>query len=121
MKSLITRIAIALVITSLMGATALAAKSRRQALKLESNLKVNGTLVKKGDYELQVEEEKNELSILKNGKVVARANFTNEQRSDKANKTEIRSVGYGDERSLKSVTFGGSKTAYVIRDSQASN
>ncbi len=121
MKSLISRIAVALVIASLMGVTAFAAKGRKESLMLDSSLKVNGTVLKKGNYDVQLQEETGELSILKNGKVVARANVATEKRTNKAPRTEIKSTGSGEERALVSVTFGGSDTSLVVRDSQASN
>lgn len=119
MKPLINRIAIAFVIASLMGVTAMA-KSRKGSLTLDSNLKVNGTLLKKGNYDIKLEEDKNELSILKDGKVVARANVSTEKRAQKAPRTEVRSSGQGDDRQLISVAFGGADFNAVIRDSQAS-
>lgn len=121
MKSVISRIAIALVIASLTGSSALAAKGRKESLMLDSAMKVNGTLLKKGNYDIKLEEETGQLSILKNGKVVAQANVATEKRSSKASRTEIRSTGQGDDRSLVSVTFGGSDTNLVLRDTQASN
>ena len=121
MKSLITRFALALVIASLMGVTAMAAKSRKESLVIDSSIKVNGTLLKKGNYDVRFEEEKNELSILKNGKVVARANGSTEKRDSKAPRTTIKSTGEGDDRQLVSVTFGGADYNVVVRDSQASN
>jgi hypothetical protein len=119
MKPLISRIAIAFLITSLMGITAVA-KTRRGLLKLDTTFKVNGTVLQKGNYDLKLEEDKNELLILRNGKVVVRANVATEQREKKAGQFEIHSKGDGDDRQLTGIAFGGSRYNVVIRDSQAS-
>ena len=120
MKPLINRIAIAFLMASLMGITAVA-KTRKGSLKLDTTFKVNGTVLEKGSYDLKLEEDKNELYILRNGKVVVRANVGTEQRNKKANQFEIHSKGQGDDRQLTGIAFGGSRYNVVIRDSQASN
>ena len=121
MKSLITRIAIALVVASLMGTTAFASKSRKESFTIDSTMKVNGTVLKRGNYDVKVEEEKGELSILKDGKVVARATVASEKRENKARGFELKSTGSGEERQLVSIAFGGADYNLVVRDSQASN
>src|SRR2546426_7162078 len=117
MKTLINRIAIAFLIASL-ASVAVFAKSRKQSLTLQSNLKVNGTLLKKGVYDLKFDEEKNELSVLKNGKVVAHANVGSEKRQNKAQSLEFRTAGQGDDAQLVSVTFSGMDHNLVLDGSQ---
>ena len=113
MKSQINRIAIALVIVSLMGITALA-KTRKATITLDSSMKVNGTVLKKGNYDLRFDEEKNELSILKAGKVVARSTINTQKRDRKAERLELKSTGTGDEKELISVAFGGADFNVVL-------
>jgi hypothetical protein len=119
MKSLISRIAIALLITSLAGVSAFA-KTRREKITFIDNIKVNGTLVTKGVYNLKFDDKTGEVSILKGSKVVARASVDPEKRDRKAGTFEVRSTGSGDTRQLLSVAFGGSDVNLVLRDSQAS-
>ena len=83
MKSLIKQIGIALVITSLTAVSAFA-KVRKESITLSTNTTVNGTLVKSGTYQLKFDEEKGELSILKDGKVIAQSGTTTEKRESKA-------------------------------------
>lgn len=120
MKSLINRIAIAFVVASLMSIAAFA-KERKESFTIDSTMKVNGTVLKKGSYDVRVAEDKGELEILRNGKVVARANVSTEKRSTKASRFELRSTGTGEERTLAGVAFSGSDYNLVLRDSQASN
>ncbi len=120
MKKLIARIAITLVVASLMGITALA-KVKKGSITLNSNMRVNGTLVKKGTYELRFDEEKSELSVVKNGKVVASANTTTEKRDQKAKNLEVRSTGTGDDTRLTKVAFAGMEQNLVLAGSAASN
>ena len=119
MKSVIKRIGIALVITSLTAVTAFA-KTRKESITLPTNTTVNGTLVKSGTYELKFDDEKGELSIVKNGKVVAQAGTTTEKRDGKARKFELRLTGAGKEKQLVGIAFAGSDQNIVLNGSSAS-
>ena len=120
MKSLMKQIAIAFVITSLAAVSAFA-KTRKEAISLTSNTTVNGTLVKKGNYELRFDEEKGELSIVKDNKVVAQATTTAEKRDAKARRFELRLSGTGEERQLTGIAFAGQDQNFVLSSSAASN
>ena len=52
-------------------ATTFAEKVRKEHVTLTSDVMVNGTLVKAGEYDIRFDEKAGELSILKNGKVKA--------------------------------------------------
>ena len=82
-----------------------------------SGIKVNGTVVKKGTYDVKFDDESGQLSIEKNGKVVAQAMAKLEQREKKANDFQLRSTTNGDETNLIGVTFGGSDKNVVITSS----
>ena len=82
-------------------------------------MKVNGTLVKKGTYELKFDDETGQLSISKNGKQVAQAMARVETREKKANDFQLRSTASGDETQLTGVTFGGSDKNIVISNTGA--
>jgi hypothetical protein len=120
MKSVINRIAIGLVITALTSVMAFA-KSKSETVTLVSNVQVNGTIVKKGTYDMRFDEKTSELSFWKGSKVVAKSAVRVEQRTDKAKTTELRSVGTGDEAQLLSVTFGGSDKNIVLGQGTAAN
>ena len=120
MKSLIKQIGIALVIASLAAVSAFA-KTRKESITLATNTTVSGTLVKSGTYDLKFDDEKGQLSIMKNGKVVAHASTTTEKRDVKARLFELRMSSAGGGKQLVSIAFAGSEQNIVLNGSSASN
>lgn len=120
MKSLIKQIGIAFVITSLTAVSAFA-KTRKESITLTTNTTVNGTLVKSGTYQLKFDDEKGELSILKDGKVIAQSATTSEKRESKAARQfELRLTGSGEEKQLIGISFAGADQNIVLNGSSAS-
>jgi hypothetical protein len=119
MKSIVNKMVAVLMVGALTGVVALA-KVQKHKVTFENDIKVNGTLVKKGTYEVKFDDETGQLSITKNGKTVAQAMARIEQREKKANDFQLRSTGNGDEQQLTGVTFGGSDKDVVITNSGAS-
>ena len=119
MKSTINRIAIALLITSIMSVAAFA-KTKKETVTFINDIKVNGTVVAKGVYDLKYDDAAGEITIAKDGKVVARAAATVEKRDQKARQFQFRSVGSGDETQLIGVTFAGADHNVVVGNSNAS-
>ena len=119
MKTILSRIAIALILTSLASVTAFA-KTKTEKIKLPTNIKINGTAVSKGTYDLKFDYETGELTIVKDKKVVARAVASVEKRDTKAREFLLRSIGRGDDEQLIGITFGGADHNVVINGSQAS-
>ena len=119
MKSIVNRMVVVLMVAALTSVVALA-KVHKQKVTFENDIKVNGTLVKKGTYEMKFNDETGQLSIIKNGKTVAEAMAKVEARSKKADDFQMRSTVNGDEQQLTGVTFGGSDKDVVISSSGAS-
>lgn len=119
MKSIVNRMVAVLMVGALTGVVAFA-KVHKQKVTFDSDMKVNGTLVKKGTYEVKFDDESGQLSISKNGKTVAQAMAKLEPREKKANDFQLRSTTSGDELQLTGVTFGGSDKDVVISKSGAS-
>src|SRR5207253_7857905 len=119
MKSLLKQIAIALVIASLTAVSAIA-KTRKESIVLPTNTTVNGTLVKSGNYDLRFDDEKGELSIMKNGKVIAQASTTAVKRDHKARNFELRTTGTGEEKQLIGIAFAGADENMMLNGSSAS-
>ena len=115
----INRVAVALLIASLASVAAFA-KTHREKVTFIDDIKVNGTLVKKGSYDLKFDDKTGEVTILKNGKVVARANSTMESRPTKARRFEWRYSGEGSTAELTHVTFSGSARNVVLNSAAAS-
>jgi hypothetical protein len=113
MKSVINRILVAVLLVTLAG-TAAFAKTKMGRVSFTSAIKVNGTLVKKGDYDVTFDEMTGEVSFEKNGKVIAKAAARLEKRSRKAGGTafETRQAEMGME--LVSIAFSGSDQNVVL-------
>jgi hypothetical protein len=110
---------VVLLVGALTGVVALA-KVHKQKVTFESDIKVNGTLVKKGSYEVRFNDETGQLAIVKNGKTVAEAMAKVEPRTKKASDFQLRSTVNGDETHLTGITFGGSDKDIVLSNSGAS-
>ena len=116
MKSIVSKMMAVLMVSALTGVVALA-KVHKEKVTFDSDIKVNGTVVKKGSYDVKFDDESGQLSIVKNGKVVAQATAKLEQREKKANDFQLRSTTDGGETNLVGVTFGGSDKNVVITSS----
>jgi len=119
MKSIVTRMLVVLMVCALTSVVALA-KVQKQKVTFESDIKVNGTVVKKGTYEVKFDDQSGQFSILKNGKVVVETTAKTEQRAKKANDFQLRSTVNGNETQLVGVTFGGSDKDILISNNGAS-
>lgn len=115
----INRIAVVLLIASLASVAAFA-KTHRQKVTFIDDIKVNGTLVRKGAYDLQFDDKTGEVTIVKNGKLIARANSTMESRPSKARRFELRYSGEGSTAELTHVAFSGSAQNVVLNSAAAS-
>src|ERR1041385_4145633 len=119
MKSIVNRMVVVLMVAALTSVVALA-KVHKQKVTFESDIKVNGTLVKKGTYDMKFNDETGQLSIVKNGKPVAEAMTKVEARTKKADDFQMRTTVNGNEQTLTGVTFGGFNKGVVITTSGAS-
>ena len=119
MKSIVNRIVVVLVVGALTSMVALA-KVHKHKVTFENDTKVSGTVVKKGTYDLKFDDATGQLSIVKNGKVVAQAMAKLEPRTKKAGDFQLRSAGKGDDTELIGFTFGGSDKDVVITNNGGS-
>lgn len=113
MKSIVNRIVVVAMISALASVAAFA-KTHKHRVTFDNDIKVNGTVVKKGSYEVKFDDATGQLSINKNGKTVAQTMAKLEDRAKKANGFQLRSVGEGDSAELVGMTFGGSDKDVVI-------
>src|ERR1041384_6761990 len=118
MKSIVNRMLVVMLVGALTSVAAFA-KVRKQRVTFDNDIKVNGTLVKKGTYDLKFDDETGQLSIVKNGKTVAQAMARTEDRQKKAGDFQLRSEVNGGETQLVGVTFGGSDKNIVITNGGA--
>src|SRR3569832_1171098 len=107
MKLLFNGLMIAGLVVTLAGATAFG-NTRKSSIAFSADTKVNGTLVKKGTYEVVFDDQSGELSIVKGAKVIARTSARIEKRDQKARGTEVQTILEGMDQKLVSNTFSGS-------------
>jgi len=116
MKSIVSKLVAVVMVGALTSVVAFA-KVHKEKVTFDNDIKVNGTVVKKGSYDVKFDDESGQLSITKNGKVVAQAMAKLEQRDKKANDFQLRSTTDNGETNLIGVTFGGSDKNVVITGS----
>ena len=80
---IIKTFAMTFVLCALVGTVAMA-KTRPHKVDFENDTMVNGTLVKKGEYQAKFDEQANELKIFKNGHDIATAAVIEEPLARKA-------------------------------------
>ena len=119
MKSIVNRMLVVMLVGALTSVVALA-KVHKEKVTFENDIKVNGTLVKKGTYDVKFDDATGQLSVIKQGKVIAEAMTRTEQRSKKAVDFQVRSTTSGNELQLVGITFGGSDKDIMIANSGAS-
>ena len=113
MRSIINSVlVIGLLVT--LAATAAFGKSRKSNIALASDTKVNGTLVKKGNYEVVYDDQSGELSIFKGKKLIVKSAARLEKRDQKARVTEVQTVLEGMDQKLVGVAFGGSNENLIV-------
>ena len=117
MKGLMKVFMLALLIGALASVSAFAGgndKIRKENVAFDSDVMVDGTLLKAGEYQLRFNEETNELTILKGGKVKVKTTGHFESRTEKARNTSVRTLSKGEVAELVGFSFGGSKQDLVV-------
>src|SRR5215471_20551502 len=113
MKSVVNRLIVLCLLATLAGTTAFA-KVRKAVIALDTDTKVNGTLVKQGMYDVVFDEQSGELSIFKGSKLIVKTTTRLEKRDRKAPGLEVQTALEGMEQKLVSITFGGSDQNIVV-------
>jgi hypothetical protein len=115
MKSIVTKVMILGLLVSMAGTAALA-KARKSNVTLAVDTKVNGTLVKKGMYDVVFDDESGELSIFKGAKLIVKTQARVEKREQKARTNELYTVKEGMEQKLVGISFGGTRENVLVTD-----
>jgi hypothetical protein len=119
MKSFARYLFTGLLLLTLTGVVALG-KTKRELVTFDSDITVNGTVVKAGTYDLRFDEQTGSLEILKGSKVVATTATHVEKRDKKARGTEIHTISNGNVDQLVSVAFSGKEENIVVGPSSQS-
>lgn len=113
MKLLINGLIAACLLVTLASATAVA-NTRKANVAFSADTSVNGTLVKKGKYEVVFDDQSGELSIFKGAKLIAKTSAKVEKRDQKARGAEVQTILDGMDQKLVSITFSGSQENLVV-------
>ena len=113
MKLLFNGLMIACLLVTLAGVTAFG-NTRKSNIDFSADTKVNGTLVKKGNYKVVFDEQSGELSIFKGSRLIAKTSARIEKRDQKARGTEVQTILEGMDQKLVSITFSGSHESLVV-------
>lgn len=97
-----------------MSAVAFAGPQKKKQVSFGRDVSVNGTVVKKGDYTLLLDEQTSELSIVKGSETIVKTTFQLQPTDSKAIKTEMKFSGQSSALELQSIKFDGSKDSIVI-------
>jgi hypothetical protein len=117
MKRLLKSTLMALMICALASIAVFGAakdKVKTETVTFTSDVMVNGTLLKAGDYQVKFNEQTGELAILKDGKLKAKTTAQLQSRSDKAKNTAVRTLSKDGVAELIGFSFGGSNQDVVV-------
>jgi len=101
------------VLTGLITVSAFA-EGKTKKIVFSKAVVVNGVAVKAGEYKLEFDSEKGELSLLKEGKIVAKATARAETTPIKAKATLIETIQTDNGALLTSITFRGEDQRIVV-------
>lgn len=116
MKSVVNRVVGTFLLVALAGSVVLA-KTHLRTVSFSTDVKVNDTLVKKGQYDIRFDEKTGELSVEKHGKVVVKTSTRLEKRHRKAADTEVQTMLEGMDQKLVAIAFSGSLQNFVVNQS----
>ncbi len=120
MRFLVKHVFMALLIFALAGVVALGKspdKTKTKSVTFGSDVTVNGTLVKAGTYDVKFDEQTGDLSIIKDGKVVAKATANLRERTTKVRGTEIETR----DNELVRLSFSGERQDIVLGSTQSTS
>ncbi|MFM8395976.1 MAG: hypothetical protein ACKOB4_18820 [Acidobacteriota bacterium] len=105
-KMLMTLMAMALIVA---GLTVAEAKDRSKTVTFLNDVTVNGTLIAKGTYDVKFDSESSEVSILRNGRVIATTKVEVKLTDRKNPHNSAGFVERDNMRVLTTITFAGDK------------
>ena len=116
MKSFVKYSTLVLALCALTSLSVSAAKVRKVTVTFPENITVNGPVVKAGTYRLHFDEQSGELTINKNGDVVATTKARLEKRESKAKQTAVTTHEEGNTTELVSIAVSGEDQNLVVGD-----
>jgi len=110
-------ITMTLLLCALVGTLALA-KNKFHTINFDQDMMVNGTLVKKGEYQAKFDEQTSELTLLKDGHNIVTTAAKEEALTKKAQGTSYGIKTSDNSAVLTKVTFEGERYSLLLGDSQ---
>lgn len=120
MRRNVTIITMALLVCAIAGAVVLA-KNKVHTITFDQDTQVNGTVVKKGEYQARFNEETNELTILRDNRAIATTTVKEESLNQKAPGTSYDLKTTDNGAILTKITFGGDRYSLMISDTNAAD
>ena len=113
MRNTLTRLVIALVVSVMTGVVTFAVDKSGQ-VTFNKDIKVNGTTVKKGTYDVKFDNVTSELTISDKQEVVVRTRAKLAKVSSKSSRTDVVWMKKGSDRSLHSITLSGDDEGIIV-------
>jgi len=116
MKSFLKRsiVVLAVCVVSSMVTIADTAKTRNASISIPEKVTIKGTVLKPGTYRVRFDEQSGELTVNKDGSVVAKTTAQLEKRSEKARQTSVTTTTKGDTNEIVSIAIGGEDEDIVL-------
>jgi hypothetical protein len=113
MKKGIGRTFVAVLVLALACVSALAS-GKGDRISVQETFQLNGTTIERGSYDVSFDAEAGELSIKKNGKVIAKSKARAEQSESKSRDTTFTTKTDNGSRVLSSVRFAGDRQTILV-------
>ncbi|MEY4166441.1 MAG: hypothetical protein ACOYLF_07335 [Blastocatellia bacterium] len=117
-RILLSLVAVGLIMAGLATADA---KDRSKTITFLNDVTVNGTVVSKGTYDVKFDSETNEVSILRNGRLVATTKVEVKLTDRKNPHNSAAFVERDAARVLTSITFEGDKRILLVNPASGSH
>lgn len=112
----ITRRVVLVLAAGLITAGIVLAEVKSEKITFYKDVKVNGTLLAKGEYKVSFDDQANELIIKKQGETVAKTAARAEKREEKPKRTQVYMAKEGDSSVVTGIAFAGEDYTVVVSD-----
>jgi hypothetical protein len=117
-KNLLSRL-VAIAVICITASVLAFASSKNDSVTFASDTVVNGTSIKAGTYVAKFDQKTSELSIVKEGKVLAKVQGHLEKQDRKASSTQVFTTQKDNSTVFTGMMFAGESQAVVVGDSAA--
>lgn len=111
-----TMIMMAVMAMLIIGAISAEAKNRSKRITFSNDVTVNGTVVKKGSYDVKFDAQNNEVTILDDGRVIATTKVDVQMVERKNPHNTAAFVERNNSRVLTTITFEGDRRILTVVD-----